>query len=237
MHNLKKSVNRIHLLQDITVAFCISAIITIIISAAFFELPKKSIYTPPRTKTIVFSQPEEKVELEVETIVEQVKLDGCNINDWILENIDSSVKFYTEQITNDSQVSRAIINNSIKNKVPVNLAFSVAYKESRYNKNAYNNNGTSKDRGLFQLNDSYRKNWRIDDFYDIDKNSYEGTRYLKEMMKLNDNNITNALYCYNAGPTKVRRYGIIPTRTITYATEILQYEQELNTKFNTWMLN
>ncbi len=159
------------------------------------------------------------------------------LNSKFINNIDESVIFYTENVTKDKLVSRAIITNSIRNNVPVNLAFSLAYKESRYNKNALNDNGASKDRGLFQLNDSYRKDWKIEDFYNIEKNSNEGTRYLKEMLILNKEDKTTALYCYNAGPTRVRRDGIIPSQTKIYADEILQHEIELNRKFNNWKIN
>lgn len=172
--------------------------------------------------------------IEEEALVPSIP---TNLNLWIESNIEDSIVFYTENITNDARISRAIVKNSLKNNIPVNLAFSLAYKESRFKIEAYNDNGKSRDRGLFQLNDSYRQNWSIEDFYNINKNSFEGTRYLKEMIELNEDDIKQALYCYNAGPTKVRKYGIIPERTKLYALEILKIESEYNNQLKKWIVN
>jgi len=190
---------------------------------------------------MLYGSPEQvKVEVPLVThVVEQVEkpVEISDINKWIEENLEESITFYTEEMTKDKQISNAIISNSLKNDIPVNLAFSIAYKESKFKKDAYNDNGKSKDRGLFQLNDSYRQDWSIDDFYDIEKNSFEGTRYLKEMINLNEDDVEKALYCYNAGPTKVRRDGIIPESTKIYALEIMKMEAILNQQLKNWIIN
>ena len=223
--------NQFHFLRDFKKAFFMSAFATVLISLALFLLPRYFVYGAPETFQPEITTMVEIIEKEVSAIEEE------DLDSWIEDNFDKSIEFYTEQITNDSQISRAIISNSIKNGIPVNLAFSVAYKESKFDKKAYNDNGKSKDRGLFQLNDSYRKDWPIEDFYNIDKNSFEGTRYLKEMIVLNENDIQKALYCYNAGPTKVRRDGIIPDRTRIYAAEILNLEKKMNQQLQNWIIN
>lgn len=147
---------------------------------------------------------------------------------------DEAVDFYTK-FTGNRKISKAIIDSAIENDIPVNLAFSVAWKESKYNPMAYNDNGgRSADRGLFQLNDGYR-DWTKEQFYDIHTNVHEGTRYISEMVELNDGDFIYALYCYNAGPTRVRRDGIIPDRTKVYVTEILEYEDMLTQEFNKWI--
>jgi soluble lytic murein transglycosylase-like protein len=209
---------------------CLSTALSVTLGTLFFLIPKYFLFAQPETMT-----KEGSAISRGNGIVQMMDLEEINLNLWIENNLDDSIRFYTEHVTKDSQISRAIIENSIKNDLPINLAFSVAFKESKYKRDAYNDNGKSKDRGLFQLNDSYRQDWTIEDFYNIDKNSYEGTRYLSEMIHLNNENIEKALYCYNAGPTKVRRDGIIPAGTVKYAAEILEYEKNLNKKLQSWM--
>ena len=224
--------NRFHFLRDFKTAVYMSAVITIITGTGLLIIPKYFVYGSP---DIINTESPRTFE-----IVEDIKIpvpEKDDLNLWIKENLESSIDFYTENLTNDTSISIAIINNSLKHDLSVNLAFSVAYKESRFIKDAFNDNGKSKDRGLFQLNDRYRQDWPEEDFYNIDKNAFEGTRYLKEMIELNENDIVTALYCYNAGPTKVRRDGIIPSRTITYADEILEYEKNLNEKLQNWIVN
>lgn len=145
---------------------------------------------------------------------------------------DSVIDFYT-QFTKDKAISKAIINASFYHDIPVNLAFAVSYYESGFDPNAINHNRLSTDRGLFQLNDGYR-NWETAEYYNIYKNSYEGARYIKEMLTLNNEDFIYALYCYNAGPGKVRVHGEIPDRTRKYVTDILEYEDMITRMFNEW---
>jgi Transglycosylase SLT domain len=221
-------------------AFYISAAASLLIGSALLFLPDYFIYAEPEQVKKSIPEIEELSELsEIPELseIEETPPPVTDLNIWIEDNMEKSILFYTEEMTNDSRISRAIVTNSIKNGIPVNLAFSVAFKESKFKKDAYNDNGKSKDRGLFQLNDSYRQEWSIEDFYNIDKNSHEGTRYLKEMIVLNKNDIQKALYCYNAGPTKVRKYGIIPEKTKVYATEILELENNLDRQMKAWIMN
>ncbi len=194
-------------------------------------LPRFFIYGEPE----VVKRDLPPLEISLKLIIEQ-EMPG-DLNKWIETNLEESILFYTETMTKDSSISRAIVKHSLKHNIPVNLAFSVAFKESKFKIDAYNDNGKSRDRGLFQLNDSYRQNWAVEDFYNVDKNSFEGTRYLKEMIELNEQDIQKALYCYNAGPTKVRKYGIIPEATKKYAVEILKLENEFNNQLKKWIIN
>ena len=142
--------------------------------------------------------------------------------------------FYKE-VTNDSKISLVILNEARYQNVPINLAFAVAKVESNFNPNAINYNRNSKDYGLFQLNNSYR-NWSTSDFFDIEKNTKEGIRYLKEMLELFDGDVLKAIAAYNAGPGRVIN-NKIPESTERYITKILVAEDELNVKFNNYLLN
>lgn len=157
-----------------------------------------------------------------------------DINKVIYElGVKEFIPFFN-QYTNNNNISLNIIKKSIENDVPINIAFSLAWKESRFNCksiNRSNNNGTS-DWGLFQLNDQYYK-WCKEDFFNIEKNIQAGIIHLKECLRIM-NDIDKGLAAYNAGVHGVKTYGI-PQSTQKYIIEILEYEDKLNQEFNAYI--
>lgn len=229
MHYQSKSMSQILNFDNIFItAIGLSGLLLII--TLFLSMAK-----PIKIESISFAK-DNVQELYTETIEEKTKYLARNdINSEIAKDVNRYIHFYA-QYTKDEEVARVIIEKAIENEVPVNLAFSIAWKESSFNPMGWNKNyNGSIDRGLFQLNDSYRQDWTKEEFYDIHLNANEGTRYISEMIKLNDGNFIYALYCYNAGPGKVRQQGIIPDRTKVYAEEILEYEDMLTVELNKWI--
>ena len=217
--NLNKTFSIISLLLII---FMLSTIaVTTIYSAIDTKDSVNTVFITENVKDLYVSQTR-----EIEIYYMRIE-----INNVVVDN--DAIDFYTK-FTNNRHIAETIITSSIENEIPVNIAFAIAWKESRYDPMAYNDNGNSSDRGLFQLNDSYR-NWTKEEFYDIRLNTHEGVRYMKEMVELNDGDYIYALYCYNAGPYRVRAQNIIPERTKEYVNEILEYEDMLNQEFNKWM--
>jgi soluble lytic murein transglycosylase-like protein len=140
------------------------------------------------------------------------------------------IVFYTKY-TNSKTIAEVIYQYAIQYDVPVNVAFALAYGESRFDPKAYNKNvNGSTDRGLFQLNDRHR-NWPIADYYDIEKNAKEGIGFLSYCLYLMKDNTVKALQAYNAGPTAALA-GKIPETTKKHIEEILQFEDILNQDFN-----
>jgi len=183
--------------------------------------------------SLVITKESNMIELYTPIVDDSTFLMRWDINSHAMENPENVILFYSEY-TNNEIITSAIINNAIEHNVPLNIAFSVAWAESKFNPDAYNNNGSTTDRGLFQLNDLYR-NWTKNEYYNIELNAHEGTRYLSEMITLNKGDIIYALYCYNAGPTRVRGEGIIPNMTKKYVDKVLEYEDMLNQDFNKWV--
>ena len=71
-----------------------------------------------------------------------------------LESQSALVEFFTK-ITQNKDVTFAILENADKYNIPLSLAFALAYTESNYKVTAVNKNkNTSIDRGLFQLNNN-----------------------------------------------------------------------------------
>ena len=65
----------------------------------------------------------------------------------------AAVEWYYSKVTNNRDISQAILENAAKYNVPLSLAFALAHTESRYKITAiHRNTNGSIDRGLFQLN-------------------------------------------------------------------------------------
>jgi len=168
--------------------------------------------------------------------IESIPLPKSFVRWEINENIDSFnyiefVQFY-DQFTNDRAITESIINAALVEDVPINLSFALAWKESKFDPMSWHHNyGNSYDRGLYQLNNTYRQHWSKDDFYNLAMNSLEGNSYLSYCLKLSDGDVEKALYGYNAGPDAILE-GNVPTRSIGYAIEIMDYEGYLTVEFN-----
>ncbi len=143
------------------------------------------------------------------------------------------IVFYT-QFTNSHVIAESIIRNALYYKMPINLAFALAYAESRFNPRAFNiNTDGSIDRGLFQLNNSYRQDWKIKDFFNIEKNVKEGIRYWATECNKNDRTMPITFIAYNMGPySESALTSTIPLRRAGYVGDILAYEDMLNIEFN-----
>lgn len=154
-----------------------------------------------------------------------------DINNIIVDLGQYNVYEFFNQYTRNHRITESILRHSIEIGVPVNLAFSVAWAESRFNPYAINNsnsNGTA-DWGLFQLNDNYYR-WTRDQFFNIEKNIQAGISHLDFVIKEMDE-IYYALAAYNAGVNGVRTRGV-PNITLRYINNILEYEDYLNREFN-----
>ncbi len=146
----------------------------------------------------------------------------------------SFIDFYS-QYTGDQEIARVILEESLELDVPVHVAFSLAWKESRFDHRAVSppNRGGTRDWGLFQLNDGGRKNWTENDFFDIRKNTYSGLYYLRHCIS-EMGNLRLGLAAYNAGIYGVRNRGI-PESTKHYIDSILEFESGLDDDFNHWI--
>ncbi len=155
-----------------------------------------------------------------------------NINELLLDNfsekqVSDILSFYTG-FAKDSNIAETILGECLKKEVPVNLAFSLAWAESSFNSRALNvNDNGSVDRGIFQLNNSYRQQWSVDSFYNIHKNIKEGLRYLKKCLNDTNGDVAKALGAYNAG-LHASMNNALPERTKRYIEKILTKEALLD---------
>jgi hypothetical protein len=151
--------------------------------------------------------------------------------------ISEFANFFT-RYTRNEQVSSIVLKKSLEKEIPVCLSFALAWGESRFNPRAYNKNRSTNgtiDRGLFQLNNSYRKDWTIEDFYNIEKNAEEGLSYLEDRLREHGGNVVPALASYNAGSRRIKEDGA-PYMTLVHVDQILEYEKMLEAEINDFII-
>lgn len=142
-----------------------------------------------------------------------------------------AVEWFYIHVTGKEDVAKAILDEAEKNNIPLSLAFSLAYTESRYNVNAVNKNANdSIDRGLFQLNSNSFPNLTESDFFDPAVSAKFGMSHLKFCLNTAGNEVS-ALAMYNAGTNKVRA-NKTPQSTLNYVGKIMAYQDTIDRLFD-----
>ncbi len=132
---------------------------------------------------------------------------------------------YFTIVTGNEKIARMIYDEAVKYNIPPELAFALAFSESRFNPYAVNENKNSTDRGLFQLNSKSFPNLREEDFFKIEINIPQGIAYLRYCLDMGGNEVT-ALAMYNAGPNRVND-SRTPKMTLNYISKIQSYRISL----------
>ncbi len=142
----------------------------------------------------------------------------------------AAVEWFYIHVTGKQDVALAILSEAEKNDIPLSLAFSLAYTESRYNIKAVNKNSNeSIDRGLFQLNSNSFPNLSEDDFFNPSVSARYGMSHLRFCLNTAGNQVS-ALAMYNAGTNKVRS-NKTPQSTLNYVGKIMAYQDTINRLF------
>jgi hypothetical protein len=144
------------------------------------------------------------------------------------------VEFFVERAGTE-EIALPILYYAEKLDISLTLAFSLVWVESRFLTTAVNNNDTSVDRGLFQLNSLTFRNLSEDDFFNPEVNAFHGLRYLEFCLGQGADD-SQALAIYNAGLTRVVR-GQTPATTLRYAARVLSYEAVLLDEFRNFILS
>ena len=112
--------------------------------------------------------------------------------------------------------------------VPVNLLKAIGYAESSFRTDATSHCGAQ---GVMQLMPATAESLGVTDAYDPEQNIMGGAKYISQMLKKYDGNVSLALAAYNAGSGNVAKYGGIPPfkETQNYVVKVMNYmNQELD---------
>ncbi|MCS3902870.1 soluble lytic murein transglycosylase-like protein [Methylohalomonas lacus] len=110
--------------------------------------------------------------------------------------------------------------------LPDSLVHAVVTAESAYDPNALSSAGAL---GLMQLMPATAKRFGVSDRKNPRANVYAGTRYLKQLLGMFDNDVRLALAAYNAGENAVIKYdNQIPPypETQNYVRKVLKYYRQ-----------
>ena len=148
----------------------------------------------------------------------------------------TAVEWFYTNVTGDMDVTLAILQEADKNNIPLSLAFSLAYTESRYKPRAINKNtNASIDRGVFQLNNKSFPQLREEDFFNPATSAKYGMSHLRFCMNVAGNEVA-ALAMYNAGTNKVRADNT-PQSTLNYVGKTKSYQEKLDKLFSEEVLS
>ena len=130
---------------------------------------------------------------------------------------------YRDSAKNRKRYAQAIDTVAKQNRLPRALVHAVITAESAYDPNAVSHAGAV---GLMQLMPGTAERYGVRNRKDPLANVAGGTRYLRDLLKMFDNNLVLALAAYNAGENAVIKYGNkIPPyeETQTYVQRVLKY--------------
>lgn len=106
------------------------------------------------------------------------------------------------------------------------LLHAVISVESGYNPKARSRKGAS---GLMQLMPDTARRYGVADIFDPGQNIRAGARYLRDLLRMFNNDMKLALAAYNAGENAVARHGRIPPyqETVAYVPKVLAFYKRL----------
>lgn len=123
---------------------------------------------------------------------------------------------------NPAEFEQLIMTCSDKYGVNPCLVKAVIHAESGYNPNAVSSKGAS---GLMQLMPGTAKSLKVADRFNPKDNVEGGVKYLRFLLDTFRGDVSLAVAAYNAGLSKVAKYGGIPpyNETRTYVNRVLSY--------------
>lgn len=127
---------------------------------------------------------------------------------------------------NKSRYTSLINNVARSNRLRPELLHAVVRAESSYDPRARSRTGAM---GLMQLMPATAKRYGVSDSWNPEANLNGGSRYLKDLLGMFQNDLKLALAAYNAGENAVKKYGNkVPPypETQQYVTRVLAFYQK-----------
>jgi len=147
--------------------------------------------------------------------------------DPITQTLASELRYYDDEAR--SRYARHIYDAARLTKLEPALIHAVISAESGYNPLARSRKGAA---GLMQLMPDTAKRYGVKNRLDPAQNIHGGARYLRDLVRMFNNDVQLAVAAYNAGENAVVRHGnrIPPySETMTYVPRVMSYYKKYRT--------
>ena len=134
-------------------------------------------------------------------------------------------------VDSHSRYASQIQAAAMANNVDAALIRAVISVESGYNPSAVSGAGAV---GLMQLMPETARRYNVTDRHDPEQNIHGGAQYLRDLLRMFNNDLHLALAAYNAGEQAVLKYGnrIPPYReTLAYVPKVMKFYERYSTGY------
>jgi hypothetical protein len=134
-------------------------------------------------------------------------------------------------VDNHSHYARQIQAAAMANKVDAALIRAVIAVESGFNPSAVSKGGAV---GLMQLMPETARRYKVTDRHDPGQNIHGGAQYLRDLLRMFNNDLHLTIAAYNAGEQAVMKYGnrIPPYRgTLAYVPKVMKFYKQYSTDY------
>ncbi|MFB7156171.1 MULTISPECIES: lytic transglycosylase domain-containing protein [unclassified Lysinibacillus] len=146
---------------------------------------------------------------------------STKLDSYVSDNVIGSTA-YANSLAGANQYASIIQKAAATYNVPEKLIAAVIKQESNFNSNVVSHAGAQ---GLMQLMPKTAQYLGVTNSFDPEQNIMAGAKYLRQMLDKFDNDPTLALAAYNAGASRVTKYGGVPPfkETQNYVKKVMNY--------------
>ena len=146
---------------------------------------------------------------------------STKLDTYVSDNVIGSTA-YANALTGANQYASIIEKAAATYNVPEKLIAAVIKQESNFNPTVVSHAGAQ---GLMQLMPKTAQYLGVTNAFDPEQNIMAGAKYLRQMLDKFDNDPTLALAAYNAGASRVTKYGGVPPfkETQNYVKKVMNY--------------
>jgi soluble lytic murein transglycosylase-like protein len=146
---------------------------------------------------------------------------GTKLDSYVSDDVIGSTA-YANSLTGANQYAAIIEKAAATYQVPEKLIAAVIKQESNFNPTVVSHAGAQ---GLMQLMPTTAQYLGVTNAFDPEQNIMAGAKYLRQMLDKFNNDPTLALAAYNAGASRVTKYGGIPPfkETQNYVKKVMNY--------------
>jgi len=146
---------------------------------------------------------------------------STKLDSYVSDNVIGSTA-YANALAGANQYASIIEKAAATYNVPEKLIAAVIKQESNFNPTVVSHAGAQ---GLMQLMPKTAQYLGVTNAFDPEQNIMAGAKYLRQMLDKFDNDPSLALAAYNAGASRVTKYGGVPPfkETQNYVNKVMNY--------------